>query len=158
MHTWRSCQCAVGNQAGGLDRQIKLVQALSPDSLFSNVFLHLSFPSGIHADSHNHTSIDNTLIPLGVWGGGELWCEDPGGSYLLNPEGPAGTLHSISMPCLRFNSRMRHAVLPWNGDRFVLGAYHIRDEWRLSSENAAFLSEQGFKLLSQDHATRDPYE
>ena len=47
-----------------------IIQVLSPDSLFSSIFLHLNVPSGQHADSHNHTSIDNTLIPLSVWRGG----------------------------------------------------------------------------------------
>ena len=135
-----------------------IVRTLSPETLFSSVFLHLNVASEVHVDSHNHPMIDNTLIPLSVWQGGELWHECLDGDVQLTIGGPKGCLRSIVMPCLRFNSRLRHAALPWSGDRFVLGSYHIRDEWRLSSEDMQFLTEQGFQLQCLGRAVQDPYQ
>ena len=135
-----------------------IVRTLSPETLFSSVFLHLNVASEVHVDSHNHPMIDNTLIPMSVWQGGELWHECLEGDVQLTVGGPKGCLRSIVMPCLRFNSRLRHAALPWSGDRFVLGSYHIRDEWRLSSEDMQFLTEQGFQLQCLGRAVQDPYQ
>ena len=134
-----------------------IIRSLCPDALFSNVFLHLNVPSSLHTDSHNHPSIDNTLVPLSIWSGGELWCETEDGTHRLQSEGPTGILRELVMPYIKFNSRVKHAVLPWHGDRFVLGTYHIRDEWKLSPADASFLQDLGFQLSSHDVAIEDPY-
>ena len=135
-----------------------LIQSLSPSSLFSTVFLHRNVPSGLHVDAHNHTGIFNTLVPLSRWKGGELWCSSPQGAIQLHPGGPKGELRQILMPCCRFNARLPHATMPWTGDRFILGAFHIREDWRLKEADADFLASLGFCLQSRDLATQDPYQ
>ena len=134
------------------------IHSLCPDALFSNVFLHVDVPSGLHVDSHNHAQIDNTLIPLSIWRGRGLWCWDIQGTHQLSQNGPTGVIRDLVMPYIRFNSRLPHAVMPWEGERFVLGTYHIRDDWLLASQDGVFLQEQGFRLCTYDQATADPYQ
>ena len=37
-------------------------------------------------------------------------------------------------------------VLPWDGDRFVLGSFHIRDPWRLKECDKQCLIDMGMRL------------
>ena len=134
-----------------------IVRSLCDEALFSNVFLSLNIPSAPHKDSNNHACVNNILIPLSVWEGGELWVSSPRGSTSLEPGGEPGHVHVIEPPCLQFDARRLHAVLPWSGDRYLLGAFHIRDDWRLKHEDAGFLEDQGFRLSSRVKATKDPY-
>ena len=134
-----------------------VVRTLCPDLLFSTVFLNLNVPSGVHVDAHNHAMIDNALIPLSIWQGGELWHECLDGDVMLQPDGPKGSIKQIVLPSLRFNSRLKHAVMPWVGDRFLRGTFHVRDEWRLKECDMQFLTAQGFKLCYLDQAVQDPY-
>ena len=97
------------------------------------------------------------IIPLSRWTGGEIWCANLQGTVQLQSGSPRGVLKSIVMPYTRFNARLPHAVLPWVGNRYVLGAFHIRDDWRLKDSDSDFLESLGFRLHSRDRATHDPY-
>ena len=134
-----------------------IVRSVCEDALFTNVFLSLNIPSAPHRDSNNHNDIDNVLIPLSTWTGGELWVSSPRGNTLLEPGSEPGHIHDILPPCLQFNAKRLHAVLPWMGVRFLWGAFHIRDDWRLTPEDASFLECQGFRLSSRTRAAKDPY-
>ena len=99
--------------------------SVSEDGAFLNcVFLSYNIPSAPHKDSNNHRDVCNMLIPLSVWRGGELWVARFRGSV------QAGHVRSILPPCLKFDARKLHDVMPWSGDRFLLGTFHTRDDCR----------------------------
>ncbi|CAE7290437.1 unnamed protein product [Symbiodinium sp. CCMP2592] len=134
-----------------------VVRSLCPAAYFSNVFLSYNIASKPHVDCHNHRHVPNYLIPLSRWEGGDLWVASPRGCTQREPEGPCGRVMPISLPYISFNPRVQHAVLPWTRNRFVLGAFHIREDWRLNDASSDFLSDQGFQLYSLQPARSDPY-
>ena len=135
-----------------------LLRSLCTDPVFSTVFLSYNVASKPHVDCHNHQAVPNYLVPLSRWEGGELWVSHSRGSTQLEPAGPCGEVMPISLPYTAFSARRIHAVLPWEGDRFLLGAYHIRDDWRLREESSEYLTQQGFRLSHLLPAESDPYQ
>ena len=90
--------------------------------------------------------MENTLIPLSSFQGGELFVEAEDGQYKLDSDGTLGNVLPLTLPDTAFWARRRHAVLPWTGDRFVLGLYHVRNPEWLRAEDRSFLSEMGMQL------------
>ena len=145
-----------GSQAGvmGNTRQFpqvtqllsSMVRCLRPSGFFTTVFFSLNVPSGLHRDPNNHPDIENTIIPLGPFTGGELFEQDDHGSHQLDISGMKGQIKPVTMPFTSLKAKNWHQVLLWSGDRFVLGAYHIRDPWRLSAHDKQHLKEMGMRL------------
>ena len=124
----------------------RLLHTLHPQGLHSTVFLALNVPSGIHTDPHNHADVENTLVPLSCFTGGELFVADKHGSYRLDCDGQIGSIKPITLPYTSFWARRKHAVLPWQGDRFLLGAYHVRNTEWLKDSDRGRLVDLGMKL------------
>ena len=114
---------------------------------FSTTFLTLNVPIGPHKDPHNHAAVENTLIPLALFSGGEVFEEDNEGTHQLERSGLNGNIKSITMPFTSLRARRWHLLLPWMGDRFVLGSFHIRDMWRLQVDAEQHLKDMGMQLL-----------
>ena len=124
----------------------RIAHTMRENGCYSTVFLALNVPSGIHSDPHNRAEVENTLIPLSSFQGGELFVEAEDGQYKLDSDGTLGNVLPLTLPDTAFWARRRHAVLPWTGDRFVLGLYHVRNPEWLRAEDRSFLSEMGMQL------------
>ena len=80
--------------------------------------------------------VENTRIPSSSLEGGELFVEAEAGQYRLEQNGALSQVLPITLPFTSFLARRKHAVLPWKGDRFRLGTYHIRNhEWLPTAEH-----------------------
>ena len=124
-----------------------VLRTLRPHGKFSTVFLALNVPSGVHTDPHNHEEVENTLVPLSAFKGGDLFVADDHGSIQLEPGGVKGILKPITFPYTSFWARRKHAVMPWSGDRFILGSYHVRNPEWFSQSDRLELNELGVRLL-----------
>ena len=80
--------------------------------------------------------------------GGQLWVEDFAGSVFI--DGVPGRAVEPTLPCITFQSRLRHATLSWTGDRLVIVLYHIRQAWRLSEQSRERLNRAGFHVCPSD--------
>ena len=89
----------------------------------------------------------NNTPALTIFSGGELFEADPQGTHQLDRSGIKGHVKPISMPFTSLNARQPHLVMPWDG---VLGAYHIRDHWRLNKSEMLFLRSMGMKLYADE--------
>ena len=134
-----------------------VIPSLCYDPCFSTAFLSYNIASCPHVDCHNHSDVPNYLILLSRWEGGELWVSSPRGNIQLEQGGPCGHIYHVNLPHISFNARRPHAVLPWTGDRFLMGAFHIREDWRMPEESCSFLQRQGFQLHHMRPAVTDPY-
>ena len=134
-----------------------IVHSLTEDNIHSNVFLSLNVPMGIHSDANNMAGIQNTLIPLSRFDGGQLYVCDPAGDHRLEHGGLIGNIIPITLPFSRFNPHKKHLILPWAGNRLVLGTYHIRNADMLSGSSREFLTHLGFNISCEGVATEDPY-
>ena len=112
----------------------------------STIFLALNVPSGLHTDPHNHEAVEDILVPLSQFEGGELFVAEEHGDLQLEPGGIKGSVKPITF-YTSFWARRKHAVMPWQGDRFILGSYHDRNlEWLPQSDRLA-LADMGMQLL-----------
>ena len=125
----------------------RLLHTLHPQGLYSTVFLALNVPSGVHSDPHNHSEVENVLVPLSNFTGGDLFVADKHGSFKLDCEGLTGCIKPITLPYTTFWARRKHAVLPWQGNRFLMGSYHVRNSEWLKKSDQQRLEELGMKLL-----------
>ena len=77
---------------------------------------------------------------------GELWVEgepEEGMESYVHKEGDEvinGFLLQPAKGTVKFDSRRRHMVLPWKGDRIVVAAYNIRSEERLKEVDVTLLT------------------
>ena len=124
----------------------RILHTLHPQGYYSTVFLAMNVPSGVHSDPHNHSEVENILVPLSKFTGGELFVADKHGSFKLDSEGLTGSITPITLPYTSFWARRKHAVLPWQGDRFLLGSYQVRNSEWLKASDKRRLEELGMKL------------
>ena len=120
----------------------------APDFWFSSIAVNLNCQSSVHRDSNNHSILPSAVIPASMFTGGQLWVEDSAGSVFI--DGVPGRAVELTLPCITFQSRLRHATLSWTGDRLVVVLYHIRQAWRLPEQSGEQLNRAGFHIYSSD--------
>ena len=126
----------------------------APDFWFSSIAVNLNCQSAVHRDSNNHSILPSAVIPASMFTGGQSWVEDSAGSVFI--EGVPGRAVELTLPCITFQSRLRHATLSWTGDRLVIVLYHIRQAGRLPEQSRDRLNRAGFHIYSSD-VLDDPY-
>ena len=83
------------------------------------------------------------MIPCSRYTGGELWVQSADGDVRLEVDGAVGLMMNTSTP-VAFYPMQVHATCPWQGDRIVLIAYHVRNLSRWSVEDLSELHGAGF--------------
>ena len=123
-----------------------VVRSCAPDCTFSSLTLTRNLMSNMRRDSYNSRFSPNILIPLSHFLDGGLWVEDAQGDVLLEHDGPRGRVVSIQPPYTLLWPRVRHATLPWRGDRLLLIGFHISQAARLNDLDRRRLRELSFHL------------
>ena len=126
----------------------------APTSWYSSIAINLNCQSAMHRDSNNHSVLPSAVIPASLFTGGQLWVENLSGSIVI--DGVRGDALELTLPCVTFQSRRRHATLSWTGDRLVIVLYQKRQAWRLPEVSRSRLRNAGFHLYVSDVLT-DPY-
>ena len=124
----------------------RIIRSCAPDCRFSSIALTRNLMSSMHRDSFNSRHTPNILIPLSHHQHGGLWVEDAAGDTALAPNGPLGRSVLIQRPYTILWPHLRHATLPWRGNRLVLIGYHIGQISYLGNRDRARLVELGFLL------------
>ena len=124
----------------------RIVRSCAPEHCFSSVTLLRNLFSNMHRDSFNSRWSPNILVPLSHFEQGGLWVEDPSGELALEQGGPVGRVLPIVRPYTILWPQLRHATLPWQGDRLLLVGYHIGFASRLSPRDRHHLDTLGFCL------------
>ena len=94
-----------------------LVRAQVPQVSFSSFSESMNCHTRVHRDN-NHSFVPNYIIPLSCFNAGELWLEHEQGEVYLDNK--RGHLLPIQLPYVTFDPKIRHATMPWRGDRIVL--------------------------------------
>ena len=123
-----------------------ILRSVAPGAWFSSATIVLNVRSGVHRDLSNFPSIENILVPLTCFGGGELWLADSPGDHVL--EGMSGRLLRISRPCVQFSPRTHHATMQWEGTRLVVVGFHIRSPELLAAADMQYLQGLGFAVYA----------
>ena len=116
------------------------------DMPFTSLALLANLATPLHADRNNAKGFDNFLIGVSKFKDGGLWLESSQG---LSPA-PAphshlsGDVLPVSEQCIYFDAHLRHATMPWSGNRFVLAGFVIKGYEAISTSDHAQLLEQGF--------------
>ena len=126
---------------------VSLATQLAQERPFSSFSLSKDILSRPHKDANNDKTTLNIVVPLTRWKGGEVWVESASGQSVLLPGGQRGTKHKVEAPFLLFDGSALHATCPWEGTRFVLILYHIRDSHLLPDNSDRLLRRLGFQLL-----------
>ena len=123
-----------------------LLRSVAPGAWFSSATLVLNARSEVHRDLNNFPSIENILVPLTSFRGGELRLADSSGAHVV--EGMSGRLLRLSRPCVQFSPRTHHATMQWEGTRLVVVGFHIRSPELLAAADVQFLQGLGFVVYS----------
>ena len=124
----------------------RIIRSCAPEHTFSSLSLTRNLMSRMHRDSYISRRSPNILIPLSRFAQGGLWVEDAQGEVVLEQAGPAGREVPLQRPYTCLWSHLRHATLPWRGDRLILIGYHIGQASRLTAGDRRRLADLGFYL------------
>ena len=124
----------------------RIIRSCAPENTFSSLSLTRNLMSRMHRDSYNSRRSPNILIPLCRFSQGGLWVEDAQGEVVLEQAGPTGREIQLQRPYTCLWSHLRHATLPWRGDRFILIGYHISQASRLTAGERRRLADLSFYL------------
>ena len=97
----------------------------APTLWYSSIAINLNCQSAMHRDSNNHSFLPSAVIPASLFTGGQLWVENLSGSIVI--DSVRGDALELTLPCVTFQSRRRHATLSWTGDRLpaAWNAFHF---------------------------------
>ena len=135
-----------------------LVQYLkhwSPEEVFgSTIFVSKDSMHGVHRDVHNLPCSKNYLIGVTSFKQGELWLEGPGqepkqpqvSKVTAQGQEVQGHLRSVEKRVVVFDARKWHASQPWEGTRWLVGAYTSRGSQHLAREDIRYLRQTGLML------------
>eukprot|EP00439_Symbiodinium_sp_Y106_P070753 s2047_g12.t1 len=124
-----------------------IIRYISPGHCFTTVTASRNVMTLMHMDNHNDEWSSNLVVPFSEYLAGQVWIACPDGDVQLVAHGQLGRLHSTQTP-LCFNPRLHHATAPWEGQRYVLVAFHIRSASRLKPLHMQDLLRLGFKPLT----------
>ena len=124
-----------------------LVRSLNPDHYYSSVSMLLNTRSAPHRDSNNHSSSVSMVVPLSDFRQGQIWVELGGGDFEVN--GVRGRLLEVTRPYVTFQPKQLHCTMPWEGNRLILVAYHIRAAHLLTLDDRLLLDALGFRLIPE---------
>ena len=132
--------------------------SVDADHCFTTISLILNSNAAAHTDSHNEEDMPNLLISLcdGVCLGGGIWVADAAGDVHDPVHGPGFHL-PLSIRGFKFNARCVHRTCEYVGERYILVAFHIRQSWRVSPDEASHLSVLGFRFREYAPELMDPY-
>ena len=88
----------------------------------------------------------NTLIPITIFCGGEVFVQDGRGQDRLLPYEVTGTKIPVVAPFVSVDGSLPHATCGWRGNRVVVVAYHARDPERWPPSCVDLLTGFGFQI------------
>ncbi|CAE7433798.1 unnamed protein product, partial [Symbiodinium microadriaticum] len=124
------------------------VRSVRPQHVFSTVSLYDNVCTSLHRDSRN-SPIDNLVLPLTKFSGGEVWLKDEKGKVpqSLDDCEVMGTALAIPADGLTFHAKQTlHCTMPWTGRRLVLVAFTVAKLEVLKPGDVQLLSSAGFNL------------
>ncbi|CAE7332120.1 unnamed protein product, partial [Symbiodinium microadriaticum] len=124
------------------------VRTVRPQHVFSTVSLYDNVCTSLHRDSRN-SPIDNLVLPLTKFSGGEVWLKDEKGTVpqSLDDCEVMGTAFAIPADGLAFNAKQTlHCTMPWTGRRLVLVAFTVARLEVLKPGDTRLLTSAGFNL------------
>ena len=65
----------------------------------------------------------------------------------MEVNGVQGQLTEVTRPFVTFRPRQLHCTMPWEGNRLILVAYHIRSAQLLTMDDKLLLAAMGFRLI-----------
>ena len=102
------------------------IKGLSPAACFTSLAFHRNILTSPHIDN-NEPGINNLIVPLSRWKGGQLWVANPHGRDYIRAATVPGNIIQVSPPMIAIDANKLHATMPWEGgDRLILIAYHVR--------------------------------
>ena len=131
---------------------------LGDQATWTSISVTKNVSSGLHRDSHNDRGSLNHCVTFGQTSGGGLWLEvrDPE-EETVNEEGVhwrrdktgawvPGKHHDTHRNFIDFDPFLKHASLPWTGDRWGLVFHTVRQRDGGSSQVKKFLKNCGFPM------------
>ena len=133
-----------------------LIRAVHPKQMFTSLVVLDGSQNSVHRDSRN-ACVQNLVIPLARFSGGELFLEKSNGKlHTLSDCSVRGESISLAQGPVAFDAaRLSHGGLPSPDRRVVLIAYCLKGSSRLKPEARQALEEMGFCVPNQEPAIQE---
>ena len=129
-----------------LNRWLSLV---FPAETWTTVAISHNMVSQVHTDSGNQAGTFNCHVTVGDFSGGSLWLEDVSGKVARTTDSGEkllGRTVDTHMRPLVFDFRLRHATMPFEGERWALTAFTAPHLGDCLLETRSRLVQLGFPL------------